>query len=256
MTRIKLIVLVTLALTASTVKADSKPDLVLVSVGVSRFQHRAYERGVTAAAKDAQDVAKAYQQQAGRFFNKVEAKVLVNEEATRGNIEAALAWAKTRANANTYVVIFMASHGQADARGQYNFIPHDANPILPSTNVTSAAIRRHLNEMPGKTLLILDTCHAGGANRLGGVNFATLASCNAQELSGEREDGPESNGFFTRAFLEAITGSADTDGDGLITLAELETYISGRLTNLSQGTQSFTVNKPTGFENVLPMAQR
>src|SRR5438128_220651 len=109
MTRTNLIVLFSLALMTSTVKAESKPNLVLVSVGVSKFQHRAYERGVTAAAKDAQDVAAAYQQQAGRFFGSVEVKLLVNEEATRGNIEKALAWAKTRASANTYVVIFMAS---------------------------------------------------------------------------------------------------------------------------------------------------
>lgn len=257
MTRtIKNIVLTTLALfgLAGAATAESKPNLVLVSVGVSKFQHRAYERGVTAAAKDACDVAEAFDAQAGKFFNKVSKKVLLNEEATRTNIEKALAWARSQATADTYVVVFMASHGQADAMGQYNFVPHDANPILPSTNVSSRTIRTHLNNLPGKCILILDTCHAGGANRLGGVNFITLASCNESELSSE--DGELKNGHFTRAFVEGFSGAADEDGDNVVTLNELECYIGGRLSNLSEGRQSFTVNKPATFGNTLALAQR
>ncbi|MFO0969990.1 MAG: caspase family protein [Gemmataceae bacterium] len=253
MTRITRIVLLSLAsfgLTA-TVRADSKPDLVLVSVGVSNFQHRAFERGVAAAAKDAQDVAKLYEQQAGRFFGKVESKVLVNEEATRANIEKAFAWAKTRATANSYVVVFMASHAQADDRGQYSFVPHDSNPLLPSTNVTSATMRKYLDSTAGKCFLILDTCHAGAANRLGGVHFATLASCNARELSSE--DGA-ANGFFTRAFVEGMSGKADANGDGVVTLDELESFVRDRLSNLSEGRQSFTMNKPTEYRGLLPVA--
>lgn len=245
----RLLPLLTLALFTCTglATAQGKPDLVLVSVGISKFEHRPYEKGVVAAAKDALDVAKAYQDQQGRLYDKVHSRVLLNEQATRDNIEAALAWARKQASATTHVVIFLASHAGPDSVGQYSFTPHDANPLLPSTNLTSTSIRKHLSALPGKCFLILDTCFSGGANRLGGVNFLTLAACSHREVSSEHGDRDLGNGYFTRAFLEGFHGKADRDGDGIVTLEELDAFVTSRLDQLSKGRQRFTMNRPRDF---------
>lgn len=240
---------------ATKAPAQGKPDLVMVSVGVSKFRHKTFEGGVRASSKDALDIARAYLEQQGKLFHKVEGKMLVDGNATRANVESALAWAKKLATDNSYVVVFLSSHGGPDDLGEYLFYPHDANPHLPSTALPSKVLRQHLKGIQGQVFLILDTCHAGGCNRLSGVDIITLAACSASEVSSEQADPRKGNGFFTRAFVEGFRGKADSDRDGTVTLAELETYVADRLDELSKGKQRFTVNGPEGYVRSTPMAR-
>lgn len=230
----------------------AKTDLILVSIGVSKFEFALYEKGVQFAAKDARDVFQLFKAQQGKLFGEVRCKLLTDTEATRVNIEKALAWAKLHATPRSLVIVFLAGHGGPDPLGEYEFLPHDADPFLPSTKVTGKKIRSLLQDIPGRRLLLLDTCHAGGFNGKD-AGFITLASCTAQEQSSELLAAR--NGYFTSVLLEGLSGKADKNGDGTITLTEVTGYLRTKLTPLTGGLQTPTLQQPAHLAAALPLVE-
>jgi uncharacterized caspase-like protein len=70
-----------------------------------------------------------------------------------------------------------------------------------------------------------------------------FSSSTGRQLS--REDPDWGHGAFTFALLEAIRdGRADFRNLGVVTLAELESYLADRVKELTQGKQHPTVTKP------------
>jgi len=124
-------------------------------------------------------------------------------------------------------------------------------------------------DLPGRVILALDTCHSGAAEGTRGlrpilayndalrevgsteVGVVTLASCQANELSLEREDW--ANGAFTKALLEAIQGQGDVTGDGELSLAELELYLLERVKVLTDGRQHPTMVRAPTIPGSLPL---
>jgi uncharacterized caspase-like protein len=230
---------------------DPKPPLWAVCIGVSRHQHASLDAGVQYAAKDAADVANLLTRQEGKVFGRVECKVLTDAQATCAGVEKALAWLRASARPGDCTIVYLAGHAGPDAVGEYRFIPYDAHPLLDSTQLSGAALRKLLQQVSGTRFLMLDTCHAGG---VGGpdAGFVTLASCSARQQSHEHPS--VKNGYFTRALVEALSGKADLNGDQVVTLAELGTYLSGRLRELSEGKQEATVQRPASVKAEFPLA--
>ena len=105
------------------------------------------------------------------------------------------------------------------------------------------AIVRTLREglEPRGVLVLLDACHSGGvvkdtkgtlppdiegvrkALAAAGTGVIVLSSSTKQELSREHLDWK--NGAFTEAVLEALKGEADANGDGWLSVGELEEYV-------------------------------
>ncbi len=106
-------------------------------------------------------------------------------------------------------------------------------------------LRDLLSTIPGRKLLILDTCHSGAvigkgapvgtANLFAGTDVAVLCSCGAAEeswfWSAETAEGHAAvgAGFFSGALVSGISASgafgADSNRDGAITLREMEAYL-------------------------------
>jgi hypothetical protein len=63
------------------------------------------------------------------------------------------------------------------------------------------------------------------------------------------------NGFFTQALIEGLSGKADMDHNGTVTLAELDAYVAGRLEQISNGKQSSTLLRPVNTPSSLPLAK-
>ena len=102
------------------------------------------------------------------------------------------------------------------------------------------ALRRILDQIPGRKILILDACHTGamiGEGIPGGINlfesgaYTVLCSSGGSEESwlwlDERSGGM---GYFTSALESALTQSLpeqiDPDGNGLVTLPELKARLT------------------------------
>jgi uncharacterized caspase-like protein len=249
----KMVVLALVLVVAGQARADgAKPTLYMVSVGISKFQSKGNEGGVMYAAKDARDVAEMFKKQEGKLFDKVECMLLTDKDATRANIVKALGWLKTKATADSQVIVFLAGHGGPDPLGEYFYVTHDSHRLLPSTNVTGRMLADALQRLPGKRLLMLDTCHAGG---FAGKNadFITLAACSAQETSGEMVS--TQNGYFTNVLLDGLSGKADLDKDGVITMAEINSFVKGNLLKLTAGRQHATLLAAEHLSMTLPLVQ-
>ncbi len=247
---------------------EQKPAMYVLAVGVSAYANKDYT--LRYAAKDATDLANVLQQQAGKLFRKVEVKLLTDQEASQGGVLDALEWLTRQVTQRDYAVVFLAGHGLADSAGEYYFLPSDGDTErLRRTGLHWSQFRTALRAMPGKVLLALDTCHsagATGARKAGGrleytnvlrdalsdeVGLITLSSCMPSEVSYEQDEWH--NGAFTKALVEALSGQADHNGDGVVTLAELDAYISERVKALTKGRQHATCERPATVRSVLPV---
>ena len=235
--------------------------LYVLAVGVSDYINPAYRLGL--AAKDAGDLVAALLRQKGGWYDGVDVKLISDRQATRKSVEAGFAWLRERVGAQDTAVIFLAGHGINDGRGDYHFLPADADlERVDDTGVSFLAVRGVLAALPGKVLLMADTCHSGnilGRLRRGQNSDATaalndlasaengivvFASSTGQQLS--QESASWGNGAFTKALLEGLGGQADFKQRGRITYKMLDLYISDRVSELTRGAQTPVSPSPVG----------
>jgi hypothetical protein len=228
----------------------AKPTLFVVSVGVSKYNNPALRLGLP--AKDAGDLADAFQAQQGVFYGNVRSQVLPDDKATRASVLHALSGVVRDARQGDFVVIFLAGHGAADDAKSYYFLAADADPTdLLSTAVPFSTITEMVSKIQAHTVLFVDTCHSGTLNQ---ANLAAIADINAiaNGLSDESvgavvftastgsqyalEDPKWGNGAFTKALVEGLHGNA-VDG-GEITISTLERWVGKRVKNLTCGKQT------------------
>jgi WD40 repeat protein len=252
------------------------PTLYLLSIGVSQYLDPTDSLGFP--AKDATDIANLFegQQGPGKMFNKVIETKLTDRKADRDSIIKSLTALRKLAKVmkpDDYTIIFVAGHGTDDDLDQYFFAPYDIDSDdIDATGVQWLSFSQTLAQMPGKVILMLDTCHAAGVdgkiNKKDGYGrflvatsldrfndespVITFASCGKGELSEESSEW--NNGAFTKALVEGLSGKADADHDGVVTITELSQYLSTRVAELTKDAQHPVLSKPTSVRADLPLA--
>jgi uncharacterized caspase-like protein len=139
------------------------------------------------------------------------------------------------------VVLFLASHGFSDKAGNYFFMAQDSrlgdvNTVIQNANAVGKSpslvegneFFEALRQTAGRRLLIVDTCHARQIEapldthslrkRSAASSFAFMVAAKGNEFSQEYEPG--GHGLFTFALLESFKRQADTNDDGVVSLAE------------------------------------
>jgi uncharacterized caspase-like protein len=246
--------------------AKRPPNLTVLSIGVSHYKTPGSD--LKHAAKDARDLAAALKLHEGKLFARVQSRTLTDADATRQNIEEALDWLAKQVQPDDYVVVFVAGHGNIDSLGHYYYVPYDYEPGRDRTAVRWTLFHDTLSRLPGTRFLIVDTCRSGGAGGQGAQvsqtdslkalsahGLITYAACMSGEFSFEATGpGPIQNGYFTRALIEALSGKADVNGDGVITLAEVDSYVANRVKELSRGLQNPTMQRPWTIPSSLVLA--
>ncbi len=209
-------------------------DLYVLSVGI--------EPGLTAQGKrdpyagDAWFVRQAMAR-AEPLYATAHSRVLAGSRATRAGVLDALAWLGVSVGERDAAVIFFSAHGSiaprgvAPGEGYYIDLAGAGGPekdcVLWGSELNAA-----LGRVRGRAVLLLDTCSAAAVTPAGGPGAgraAVVASCGADERSSgqwERADRP--HGWFVIALCEAIGGLADVNGDGVVTLAEVTSYVPAR----------------------------
>lgn len=135
-----------------------KPDLYLVSIGVSKYQQSRHN--LAFAAKDAADVIAAMKGSAA--YENVFEKLIVNEQATDANIQAVRTFIE-KAGVDDVVMIFIAGHGVLDDSYTYYFATHNMDFNNPSSGGLSYEQLQALIDgiKCRNKLLMMDTCHSG-----------------------------------------------------------------------------------------------
>lgn len=233
--------------------AQGKRVLHLLAIGVSDYDNPRYRLGL--AAKDARDFGRLLEGQRGGLYDTVEATVLTDKAAGKAAVEKALADLRAKVGPRDTTFVFLAGHGINDEAGEYLYLPKEADlSRLPDTGISFRLLREILASLPGRTLLFVDTCHAG--NALGDLR-AGLSRDNTSALNGlasaenniivfasstgtqeSIEDAAWGNGAFTKALVEGLRGSADFNRRGRVTYKQLDAYVADRVEELTKGRQT------------------
>jgi hypothetical protein len=161
------------------------------------------------------------------------------------------------------VLIFYAGHGKLDGGGRLCLAMADTQARrVFSTSISASGLTNLLgNGNAGAIVLLLDCCYSGAMSKEFHRGSATEElGALAREVSGlhvitattgtqtAREREEESDGFymgaFTRQIVEGLrSGTADRDGDGIVTLSDLERHLRE---TVRQQTPRRTSNDATG----------
>ena len=235
---------------------DLRAKLYVLAIGVAKYRDERLK--LAYAAKDAHDFVQAIARQEGRLYGKIDSTELLDEKAHKDAILDGLDWIQRQTTANDVAMIFLAGHGVDDANNFYYFLPVGADTgKLKSTAVPYSEIENTVKNIAGKVLFFADTCRSGdimGARRgppdiQGIVNelasaengAVVFASSTGNQYS--QEHPKWENGAFTEALVEGLNG-ARAEG-GRVTINLLAFHISERVKELTKGTQTPPVPKPS-----------
>ena len=244
-----------------------QPELYVLSVGVSNYGSPQLQP-LSFAHKDAEAVAAALERAKGALYSRVAVRLLTQKAASQGAIAEGLRWLGREASQKDVALIFLSGYASRDERGEFFFLPQDADPKrLHETGVRWSDLRATLEALPARVVLLLDSSHAGALTgpmatptaspidmaELVRSSLATkngivlLTSSTGVEASYESADW--GHGAFTKALLEGLGGQADYDRDRQIYVRELDHFISRRVEKLTNGRQHPTTEIPESMPN-------
>lgn len=181
-----------------------------------------------------------------RLYERPEVRVLIDEDATQEKIREGLKWLRDNVKERDAGVIFLAGHGMSQDNSYY-YVPYRADNIGKKENwLPGNEIVDTLQNLPGRAMFFLDTCHSGAlanqAKVAGTVNqvdeehgVIVFASATAKELAQETDEW--GNGAFTKALIEGLRGEAEDPRDKLIYPTTLKRYVTRRVRDLTDNQQ-------------------
>ncbi|MBK9335332.1 MAG: caspase family protein [Lewinellaceae bacterium] len=221
-------------------------------VGISDYQDAAIP-DLRFADRDAEAFANFLRSPAGGALDGDHLKVLTNDQATLGQIAAALDWLMEVAQEGDNAIIYFSGHGDVEnkrlsqpgyllgwdaparnymAGGAVNV--RDFQDIVSTLSVTNKA----------RVVVITDACHSGKLSgseingaQLTGQNLARqfanevkILSCQPNEYSIEGEQWGGGRGAFSYHLVDALYGLADQNNDLFVTLQEAGRYLEDHVT--------------------------
>lgn len=177
-------------------------------------------------------------------------RVLIDREATLYNIKRSIGrWLHQNATEDSTVFVFFAGHGglESDRTGmepdgiQKYLLPWDAkHDDLFNSALSNADFQRLLNTVRARRMVIfMDACYSGGVAERGGRDLGVVGNPYERLAEGQGrlviaaskpnqrswEDESLGHGIFTHHLLEALSGKADTDDDGYVSIMEVYKYL-------------------------------
>ncbi len=207
--------------------ADAK--VYLVSVGIADYPGAAND--LSLPAKDAQTVTWLYSKNSSMQYCQ-----LLNSDATRSKIIAAMNKVFAMASINDIVVFFYSGHGYPGGFYVYDgCLGYDM-------------VRKSMAKSKCKNKMIFaDACFSGkmrsnkrvssqsSINAAKKANVMLFLSSRSDEISIERRG--MQNGFFTTYLQKGLRGGADVNKDRTITARELYNYVRKNVVNISNDKQ-------------------
>ena len=187
--------------------------------------------------------------------------LLLNQDATRENILSLLGdklGDPARVKRDDRVLVFFAGHGATrklpSGRELGYIIPVESALENFHGQAISMTNFQDISEaIPAKhVLFVMDSCYSGlaltrGARPASGQNFLQeIARRSARQMltaggadQQVADGGPNGHSVFTWTLMQALEGSGDLNGDGVITASEIAAYAGPIVSSLSQQTPAF-----------------
>ncbi len=229
---------------------DWRGTLYILAIGVDKYPNLP-GNDLRYAGADAKTFAEAMERRAGRLYDRVVKRVLVNGAApgdtpTAAHILDALGLLHS-ARENDTVMLFVSGHGKNEGPN-YRFVPTDAawgegEYLRPASVVPWFAFQEALTGANGRRILFLDTCHSGNAfnPRLLSdsyeANIVVYSSARADQEALENQALGGGHGLFTYALVEGLNGGA-RDSAGEVRAEGLHDFLKSHVQSLAAKLQS------------------
>lgn len=163
-----------------------------------------------------------------------------DEKPVRANILTALMSVANATEPDDLLLFYYSGHGE-EAGGESYLVAHDGRHLtLSDTAVSVSKIKQYMDSAKARAkVIILDACHSGAAigskgpkpmtaefiNRVfeQAEGIAILSSCKQGQVS--YESPTIGQGVFTHSLLQALSGEADRDEKGFVTIQDANRHV-------------------------------
>lgn len=214
-----------------------------VIVGVSDYVDDRLDLSV--AADDGLAVARWLHQEGFPPVMAEKMVLLLDHDATKNNIAAALDWVAAKATTKDRIIFYFSGHGAPEGLAPTDYTIQGGGNLL-SHGLIKTILRKSESR---NVLLLIDACHSQGSESaiyIGAVSdllngyvnsgFSIVSSSTIDQSSYEFAESGLS--YFTHYFLQGIReGYADKDQDGIITIWEAYEYSRLNVQVMTEGAQ-------------------
>jgi hypothetical protein len=158
----------------------------------------------------------------------------------KAEILATLQAAADATEPDDLLLFYYSGHGEAASGHSYLVARDGRKSVLDHTAVPMAIVEQIMRGAPARAkVIILDACHSGAKIGIRGAQpmseefirhvfeqaegLAILSACTHGQLSYESDELAQ--GVFTRFLLEALSGAADRDGKGFVTVQDVNRHV-------------------------------
>lgn len=202
-----------------------QPTIHRVCIGVNDYDDPGLK--LSSATKDAEAVFAALQADCvgpNNRFGAAEGELLLNKNASRERVKAAIETVRKKAKPGHLVVVFFAGHGIQKDKSFYLLTREaDVTKDLEGNSISGKDLKDWLAEIECPVLLILDACHSAGAVKSfrpatdAATRFVTDDSVGVTVLSAamqhEVAGATAENGYFTSGLLKGLKAGEGTPFD-------------------------------------------
>ena len=225
-----------------------KPNLYIFTVAINKYRDRRLQ--LKYAVPDAEFILKGFSSQKKSLYQNIFTYNLFDDNVTKDGLQASFKKLGNEIQADDVFVFYIAGHGVTED-GDYYYLPSNfrftSSEAIQEQGISKNDLTRYLSLIKaGKTLMLIDTCNAGsflGNNTRGlseptAINRLTRSTGHATIVASSDDqvamEGYKGHGIFTYIVVEGLSGKADTDGDGFITLQELSSYVEDEVPKRSR----------------------
>ena len=242
-------------------RGPERPNDYAIVVGVDRYKSLP---GADFAEGDAREMAAAF----GALGVPEENIVLLSgTRATLSEVSKYVEeWLPRRVSKDSRVFFYYSGHGAPDVKDGTAFLmPWDADAaFVKSTGFSLSRLYQSLGRLPAASVIaVIDACFSGAGGRsviapglrplvpvrmppAAPPRVSVLAAAESEEIAGTLPE--RGHGLFSYYVLEGLSGAADVNGTGHLTLKDLHAYVrkhvilDARLQNREQNPTLTTPN--------------
>ena len=210
----------------------AKTDIYVVAVGVNRYQGM-----LNASLRYCKQDALEFVGVMRRYTTHITS--LCDEQATRRNVYNAIRNQFAQADADDMVIFFYSGHGSQSGFCCYDYVNTETGLSFKDMQVLFKGCKAR------NKVVYADSCYSGKLrtkkSRTTGANVGKnnpvmfFLSSRSNEVSQEFPKGE--NGLFTYFLVKGLCGSADANGDKVITAKEIYNYVHYQVIRESYGKQ-------------------
>lgn len=230
-------------------EVDVKPRLYVLGVGVDEYRGDLFP-ALNYSVSDTSKLLVAIDAHAGDIYSSRKLISLSNKQATGRGIEKQFLALSKEIKPGDVFVLYMAGHGAA-VDGKFHFFPWQdkytgkIEATLTST-IDQQKLQYLMSQIPAlKSVVVLDACYSGSFLSIDDQNLKTdgvnarisralgRAVLSATSADQEAIEGFRGMGVFTYALTKGLSGRAETNDDGMISISELAAYSRKEVSDIS-----------------------